>query len=112
MNSIGLDIGTHSIKLVELRHTTNGVFLNNFAVKELPLQPSGEESAGGVIAEKIKELFQEKNIKGKKVTIGIHWNKGMITFSMKNIRTYTSPMKERKNAKKSHGPAKGFFRRL
>lgn len=66
MNSIGLDIGTHSIKLVELRQTAKGVFLNNFAVKELPLKASA-----GVIAEKLKELFREESIKPRKVTIGV-----------------------------------------
>ena len=94
MNSIGLDIGTHSIKLVELRHTTNGVFLNNFAVKELPLQPSGEESAGGVIAEKIKELFQEKNIKAKKVTLGVSGPQ----VALRRISLPSMPKKELKEA--------------
>jgi len=65
-NSIGLDIGSHSIKLVELRHAAKGVFLTNFAVKELP-----PEQGAGVIEEKIKELLHEENIKARKVTIGV-----------------------------------------
>jgi type IV pilus assembly protein PilM len=71
MKSIGLDIGTHSIKVVELKHTPKGVFLTNFAVKELPLEARGEEMGADVTAEKIKELFHEKNIKVQKVTIGV-----------------------------------------
>jgi type IV pilus assembly protein PilM len=69
MNSIGLDIGSHSIKLVELRHTFKGFFLTNFAVKELPLE-AGEVDRG-VIGEKIKELLHEENIRVRKVTIGV-----------------------------------------
>ena len=64
MNNIGLDIGSHSIKLVELRHTLKGVFLTNFVIKELP-----PEQGAGVIAENIKELLHEENIKAQKVTI-------------------------------------------
>jgi len=71
MKSIGLDIGTHSIKVVELKHTPKGVFLTNFAVKELPLEARGEEMGADVIAESIKELLYEKNIKVQKVTIGV-----------------------------------------
>ncbi|HUU41436.1 MAG TPA: pilus assembly protein PilM, partial [Desulfatiglandales bacterium] len=87
--SIGLDIGSHSIKLVELRHTTKGVFLTNFAVKELP-----SEQGAGVIAEKIKELFQEKNIKAKKVTLGISGAQ----VAIRHIRLPSMPKKELKEA--------------
>ena len=66
MNSIGLYIGSHSIKLVELRHSIKGVFLTNFVIKELPPNPSAD-----VVAESIKELVREENIKARKVTIGV-----------------------------------------
>ena len=69
--SIGLDIGTHSIKLVGLRHTPRGVFLINTAVKEFPLEARGKEMGVNVIAESIKGLFLEENIKPQKVTIGV-----------------------------------------
>ena len=69
--SIGLDIGTHSIKLVGLRHTPKGVFLTHSAVRELPLEAMGEKGSKEVIAEKIKALFQEENFRAKKVFIGV-----------------------------------------
>lgn len=69
-SSIGLDIGSHSIKLVELRHTIKGVFLANFAVKDLPPE-AGEEGGRDVIVEKIKEILREENISARKVIIGV-----------------------------------------
>ncbi len=93
MNSIGLDIGSHSIKLVELRHTIKGVFLTNFAVKELPIE-AGEEQGAGVIAEKIKELLHEENIKARKVIIGVSGPQ----VAMRRISLPAMPKKELKEA--------------
>jgi type IV pilus assembly protein PilM len=89
MNSIGLDIGTHSIKLVELRQTTKGVFITNSAVKELPL-----EANAGVIAEKVKELFRDENIKTRKVTIGVSGPQ----VAIRRISVPFMPKKELKEA--------------
>ncbi len=69
--NIGLDIGSHSIKLVEVRYTPKGVFLANSSVKELGLETRGVRSDVFAIAEKIKELFFDQNIKARKVTIGV-----------------------------------------
>ncbi len=88
-SSIGLDIGSHSIKMVELRHTPKGVFLTNFAVKELPSEPGAD-----VIAEKIKELFREKNIKARKVTIGVSGSQ----VAIRHISLPSMPKKELKEA--------------
>lgn len=89
MNSIGLDIGTHSIKLVELKQTTKGVFITNSAVKELPL-----EASAGVITEKVKELFREENIKPRKVTIGVSGSQ----VAIKRISVPFMPKKELREA--------------
>jgi type IV pilus assembly protein PilM len=89
MNSIGLDIGTHSIKLVELRQTNKGVFISNFAVKELPL-----EANTGVITEKLKELFREENIKPRKVTIGVSGSQ----VAIRRISVPFMPKKELREA--------------
>jgi type IV pilus assembly protein PilM len=89
--SIGLDIGTHSIKLVGLRHTRKALFLTNFAVKELPAKPSAD-----VIAEKIRELFREKNIKARKVTIGVSGAQ----VAIRRISLPFMPKKELKEAVK------------
>jgi len=89
MNSIGLDIGTHSIKLVELRRTRKGVFITNSAVKELPL-----EASAGVITEKVKELFHEENIKSRKVTIGVSGSQ----IAIRRVSVPFMPKKELKEA--------------
>jgi type IV pilus assembly protein PilM len=89
MNSIGLDIGNHSIKLVELRHTLKGVFLTNFAIRELPF-----EASAGVIAGKVKELFHEENIKPRKVTIGVSGPQ----VAIRRISVPFMPKKELKEA--------------
>jgi len=89
MNSIGLDIGTHSIKVVEVKHTPKGVFLTNFAVKELSSKPGAD-----AIAEKIKEIFLEKNIKARKVTIGVSGSQVVI----RHISLPSMPKKELKEA--------------
>ena len=88
-SSIGLDIGSHSIQLVELRHTLKGVFLTNFAVKELP-----PEQDAGVIAEKLKELLHEENIKARKVTIGVSGPQ----VAIRRISLPAMPKKELKEA--------------
>jgi len=89
MNSIGLDIGSHSIKLVELRHTAKGVFLINSVVKELPPNPSAD-----VVAESIKELVHEENIKARKVTIGVSGPQ----VAIRRISLPVMPKKELKKA--------------
>ncbi|MBL7176170.1 MAG: type IV pilus assembly protein PilM [Desulfobacteraceae bacterium] len=94
MNSIGLDIGNHSIKVVELRHTPEAVFMTNFAVKELPLDARGDKRSAGVIAEMIKELFQEENIRPKKVTIGVSGSQ----VAIRHISLPYMPKKEIKEA--------------
>jgi len=87
--SIGLDIGSHSIKMVELKLAPKSVFMTNFAVKELP-----PESSSGVIAENIKALFQEKNIKAQKVTLEISGAQ----VAIRHIRLPSMPKKELKEA--------------
>jgi len=95
-SSIGLDIGSHSIKLVELRHTVKGVFLTNSAVKELPLEAGGREKGEGVIGETIKALFDEENIKTRKVTIGVSGPQ----VGLRRISLPVMPKKELKEAVK------------
>lgn len=92
-NSIGLDIGSHSIKLVELRHTIKGVFLTSFAIKDLPHE-AGEQGGRDVIREKIKELLHEKNIRVRKVTIGVNGPQ----IAIRRISLPSMPKKELKGA--------------
>jgi Tfp pilus assembly PilM family ATPase len=59
--TIGLDIGSHSIKLVGLKITSRGRVLTHFGVKEIP-QASDKED-WDFIAEIIKALFREVGLK-------------------------------------------------
>ena len=92
--SIGLDIGSHSIKMVELKHSSKGVFLTNFAVKELPLQARGEKKSAGVIAQEVKKLFDEQNVKPRKVTVGASGSQ----VAVRRINLPLMPKKELKEA--------------
>jgi len=92
-SSIGLDIGSHSIKLVDLRYTLKGVFLTNFAVKDLPPE-AGEEGGRNVIVEKIKELLHEENISARKVIIGVSG----LQIAIRRISLPSMPKKELKKA--------------
>lgn len=69
--NIALDIGSHSIKLVEVKYTPKGVFLTNFSVEELGPEAREAKSNAFAIAERIKELFLNQNIKTRRVTIGV-----------------------------------------
>ena len=55
--TIGLDIGSHSIKLVGLKKTSRGVFLTCFGVRKIP-QGIDREDVGS-ISEVLKGLVEE-----------------------------------------------------
>ena len=87
--SIGLDIGSHSIKMVEVKLSPASSFMTNFSIKKLPHEPSSD-----IIAENIKELFQEKNIKAKNVTIGVSG----ANVAIRHLRLPAMPKSELKEA--------------
>jgi type IV pilus assembly protein PilM len=70
---VGLDIGSHSIKLVEIDDTKKGLVLKNFGVIGLPKDSIMEGSIKevGVAASAIKTLFKNLNVKNKNVAISI-----------------------------------------
>ena len=67
--TIGLDIGSHSIKLVGLKVTSRGRVPTHFGVKEIP-QGNDRESLD-FIAEIIKALFREVGLKPGKVKLTV-----------------------------------------
>lgn len=72
---IGLDIGSHSIKLVGLKKTSKGPSLTCFGMKKIP-QGIDREDVGS-ISEVLKGLVEEVDLKTKKVRLtvsgaGIH----------------------------------------
>ena len=73
--TIGLDIGSHSIKLVGLKRTSKGVFLTCFGMKKIPQGIDKEDISS--ISILLKDLIEEVGIKTKKVRLtvsgsGIH----------------------------------------
>ena len=72
---IGLDIGSHSIKLVGLKMTSKGPFLTHVGMKEIP--PGGDKEDINTFSETLKTLLEEVGVKTKKVNLvvsgsGVH----------------------------------------
>lgn len=63
-NIFGLDIGTSSIKLVQIVHTKAGMELANLWSEELPLSMQPEESKE-IIKETLGKIISANNIKGR-----------------------------------------------
>jgi type IV pilus assembly protein PilM len=73
--TIGLDIGSHSIKLVGLKTTSKGPFLTHVGIKQIPY--GGEKEDPTFISEIVKALFREVGLKPGKVKLtlsgsGVH----------------------------------------
>jgi len=71
--SIGLDLGNHSIKILELERVSNTYILINFAVFEsdkLKLDITDEDSMNLYIS-KIKNYFEEINFKKREVALSL-----------------------------------------
>jgi type IV pilus assembly protein PilM len=66
---IGLDIGSHSIKLVGLKMTSKGPFLTCVGMKEIP-PGSGKEDIN-TFSEILKALVEEVGLKTKKVNLAV-----------------------------------------
>jgi type IV pilus assembly protein PilM len=67
--TIGLDIGTHSVKLVGLTRNAQGLFLTHAGMKEIP--PGREEEDQNFISEVIKALFREVGLNPGKVRLTV-----------------------------------------
>ncbi len=70
---VGLDIGSHSIKLVEIDDSKKGMILNNFGIISLPNDSivEGNIKEMEVAASAIKSLFKNLNVKNKNVAVSI-----------------------------------------
>ena len=79
---IGLDIGSHSIKLVGLKMTSKGPFLTCAGIKEIP--PGTDKEDVSHITEILKGLLIEVGLKSKKVRL-------TVSGSGVNIRRITIP---------------------
>jgi len=72
-NLVGLDIGSHSVKLVEIEHGKRGKILKNFGIIGIPHESifEGNIKEVQVVASAIKKLFKGLKIKNKKVATAI-----------------------------------------
>lgn len=66
MTELGIDIGLDSISLVETARTMTGRKLLNFAVRELPWQPSG-----AAVTEALSDLISSIELHSKKAKISV-----------------------------------------
>jgi type IV pilus assembly protein PilM len=89
---IGLDIGSHSIKLVGLKTTPGGSLLTHLRMKEIP--PGKEKADPHFISEMVKSLFREAGLKPGKV-------KMTISGSGVNIRKMTLPSMPKRELKEA-----------
>lgn len=72
-NCIGLDIGSSSVKVVQIKETTKGLQLVNFGFEPLPSQTivDGAIMNQGAVVEAIRTLRDSLGIKGKEVATSI-----------------------------------------
>lgn len=70
---VGLDIGSHSIKLVEIDHRKKGRVLKSFGIAGLPKGTIVEGSIKdmGVVSSSIRDLFRNLKVKNKNVAISV-----------------------------------------
>ncbi len=66
---IGLDIGSHSIKLIGLKMTSKGPFLTCLGIKEIP--PNNDREDVNTFSEMLKALVQEVGLTTKKVNLTV-----------------------------------------
>src|SRR5512143_638999 len=67
--TIGLDIGSHSIKVIGLKTTSKGPFLTCLGIKEIP--PGTDREDVDTYAEILKALVQEVGLTTKKVNLSV-----------------------------------------
>src|SRR5512145_3114302 len=70
---VGLDIGSHSIKIVELVHHKKRYELKNFGIAQLPPEAivDGVIMDSSVVAEAIRNLFVNLKIKNRNVSTSV-----------------------------------------
>jgi type IV pilus assembly protein PilM len=67
--TIGIDIGSHSIKLVGLKITSQGTVLTRAGIRKIPYGAEGEDLK--LISETIKDLYKEVGLKPGKVRLTV-----------------------------------------
>src|ERR1700744_1670701 len=77
---VGLDIGTSSVKLCQLRRTKKGYALQSFGIVPLPSEAivDGALMNAGAVSDAIGELIRSHPVKAKEAAIAIPVNWGII----------------------------------
>ncbi len=72
-NAVGLDIGSSSIKVVQLKEGANGLELANFDVVQLPQEVvvDGVLINFKVVSDTIREIWRNHKIRNKEVALGV-----------------------------------------
>lgn len=72
-NALGLDIGTSSIKLVQLKESGKGIELTHFAIAPLPPDTivDGELINTSTIIQTLQTIIQSSQLKSREVAIGL-----------------------------------------
>ena len=72
-NAVGIDIGTRTITVAEVKQNKGGPIITNFGGIELPLDAvrDGEILDVGAVAASLKELFSSAKVGSKKVWLGV-----------------------------------------
>ena len=68
---IGLDIGFHDIKVVELVKTEKGFQITKFAIQEISATILQQKDRAGLLGDMIKKMFSQANIKGSSVYLSV-----------------------------------------
>lgn len=82
---IGLDIGTYTFKVVELRKTRNEVILLSCGIKSIPRDTLVEEQHG-----LLRELFREASVSGVKVKTSVSGKDIIIRYDVFPAMTKTA----------------------
>jgi type IV pilus assembly protein PilM len=90
--TIGLDIGSHSIKLIGLKMTSKGLFLTHIGIKEIP-HPENQKDVG-YLSEVLKAFLREVGIKPGKVSLTVSGS----GVNIQRIRVPFMPKAELKEA--------------
>ncbi len=68
---VGLDVGSHSIKVVELMPRSDGFEIVHYAVHEIPKEENRGKASKRVVSRLIQEIFTENKIANKKVYLSV-----------------------------------------
>ena len=80
---VGIDIGTHSIKLVELKGTPAGWSLTKYAISEIPsgfIEELSSEERRAVVTSALKSILSTARISTKKVATSVSGNAIIVRY--------------------------------